>query len=174
MHHHSLNLSDSSKKLWEFLTVWHWRINWTSKPFRDREDEIKRLSEKNRNQAEESEKALSAFKEQVDKNQTRMFDDMKQQMSRVESDLNKSKQAREKQAKEFNRQIDEERANHNREVSVLKYSCSNVTELDAEKLRFVWNLPYLNFFTLSLSFLLVNKKMKLKWNKNGWFTIITV
>lgn len=56
------------------------------------------------------------FKEQVDKNQTRMFDDMKQQMSRVEADLNKSKLAREKQAKEFHRQMDEEKANHNREV----------------------------------------------------------
>ena len=86
---------------------------------REREDEIKRLSEKNRHQAQESEKALSAFKEQVDKNQTRMFDDMKQQMSRVESDLNKSKQAREKQAKEFNRQIDEAKANQNREVNFL-------------------------------------------------------
>jgi hypothetical protein len=74
------------------------------------------LSEKNRHQAQESEKALSAFKEQVDKNQTRMFDDTKQQMARVESDLNKSKQAREKQAKEFNRQIDEAKASHNREV----------------------------------------------------------
>lgn len=46
-----------------------------------------------------------------------MFDDMKQQMARVETDLNKSKQAREKQAKELNRQMDEERSNHNREVN---------------------------------------------------------
>lgn len=84
--------------------------------FRDREDEIKRLSEKNRYQAEEAEKALSAFKDQVEKNQTRMFDDMKQQMNKVEADLNKSKQAREKQMKEFNRQMEEEKTAHNREV----------------------------------------------------------
>ena len=83
---------------------------------RDREDEIKRLGEKNRHQAEESEKALAAFKDQVEKNQTRMFEDMKQQMTRVESDLNKSKQAREKQAKEFSKQMDEEKQKHDREV----------------------------------------------------------
>ena len=87
--------------------------------YRDREDEIKRLSEKNRHQAEESEKALSAFKDQVEKNQTKMFDDMKQQMTKVEADLNKSKQAREKQMKEFNRQMEEEKSAHHREVRII-------------------------------------------------------
>jgi len=54
---------------------------------RDREDEIKRLSEKNRHQAEEAERALAAFKEQVEKNQNRMYDDMKQQMAKVRSHI---------------------------------------------------------------------------------------
>ena len=45
-----------------------------------------------------------------------MFEDMKQQMTRVESDLNKSKQAREKQAKEFSKQTDDEKSRHDREV----------------------------------------------------------
>jgi len=36
--------------------------------------------------------------------------------TQVEADLNKSKQAREKQGKEFNRQMEEEKAAHNREV----------------------------------------------------------
>ena len=94
--------------------------------YRDREDEIKRLSDKNRNQAEESEKALAKFKAQVDKNQTRMFDEMKQQMSRVEADLNKSKQVREKQAKEFNKQIDEEKSRHEREVYTLYFNQSAI------------------------------------------------
>ena len=54
----------------------------------------------------------------MEKNQTRMFEDMKQQMTRVESDLNKSKQAREKQSKEFSKQMDEEKNRHDREVII--------------------------------------------------------
>ena len=37
-------------------------------------------------------------------------------ITQVEADLNKSKQVREKQGKEFNRQMEEEKAAHNREV----------------------------------------------------------
>ena len=37
-------------------------------------------------------------------------------MERVETDLNKSKQAREKQSREFSKQIDEERNQHERKV----------------------------------------------------------
>lgn len=38
------------------------------------------------------------------------------QMERVENDLNKSKQAREKQCREFSKQLDEERNQHERKV----------------------------------------------------------
>lgn len=40
-------------------------------------------------------------------------------MERVETDLNKSKQAREKQSREFSKQIDEERNQHERKVFFL-------------------------------------------------------
>ena len=50
-----------------------------------------------------------------------MFEDMKQQMTRVESDLNKSKQAREKQAKEFSKQMDDEKSRHDREVIYIYF-----------------------------------------------------
>lgn len=40
-------------------------------------------------------------------------------MERVEADLNKSKQAREKQSREFSKQIDEERNQHERKVFFL-------------------------------------------------------
>lgn len=87
---------------------------------RDKEDEIKRLQELNKNQLMQSEKSLEEFKLQVEKNQTRMYDEMKQQMERVETDLNKSKQAREKQSREFSKQIEEERNQHERKTVELK------------------------------------------------------
>lgn len=145
--------------------------------YRDKEDEIKRLQELNKNQLMQSEKSLEEFKLQVEKNQTRMYDEMKQQvrnqeaarhhkesvivvengslnsfflhitgihvrciyqtlimnvninlhkcafqMERVETDLNKSKQAREKQSREFSKQIEEERNQHERKVFIDKKS----------------------------------------------------
>ncbi|XP_052772842.1 centrosomal protein of 112 kDa-like isoform X2 [Mya arenaria] len=119
---HEKQLASAKKEIDQLDQDLQKKIKGLEQIVRDREDEIKRLSEKNRHQAEESERALSTFKEQVDKNQTRMFDDMKQQMNKVEADLNKSKQAREKQAKEFNRQMEEEKSLHNREIMEVKMS----------------------------------------------------
>eukprot|EP00105_Crassostrea_gigas_P003377 XP_011416203.1 PREDICTED: centrosomal protein of 112 kDa isoform X5 [Crassostrea gigas] len=96
------------------------KIKKLEEAIRDKEDEIKRLQELNKNQLMQSEKSLEEFKLQVEKNQTRMYDEMKQQMERVETDLNKSKQAREKQSREFSKQIEEERNQHERKTVELK------------------------------------------------------
>lgn len=45
--------------------------------YRDKEDEIKRFQELNKNQLMQSEKFLEEFKLQVEKNQIRMYDEMK-------------------------------------------------------------------------------------------------
>ncbi|CAG2203489.1 unnamed protein product [Mytilus edulis] len=47
---------------------------------REKEDEIKSLQEQNKQQTAQSEKSLTDFKGQVEKNQTRMYDEMKQQV----------------------------------------------------------------------------------------------
>ncbi|XP_061172999.1 centrosomal protein of 112 kDa-like isoform X2 [Saccostrea echinata] len=96
------------------------KIKKLEETIREKDDEIKRLQEVNKNQLMQSEKSLEEFKLQVEKNQTRMYDEMKQQMERVETDLNKSKQAREKQSREFSKQIDEERNQHERKIVELK------------------------------------------------------
>ena len=49
--------------------------------FREKEDEVKSLTEQNKQQAAQSEKSLADFKAQVEKNQTRMYDEMKQQVN---------------------------------------------------------------------------------------------
>lgn len=53
--------------------------------YRDKGDEIKRLQEMNKNQLMQSEKSLEEFKLQVEKNQTRMYDEMKQQVRNQEA-----------------------------------------------------------------------------------------
>ncbi|KAK3093597.1 hypothetical protein FSP39_017877 [Pinctada imbricata] len=89
---------------------------------RDKEDEIKRLQDHNKQQMLASERALDEFKLQVEKNQNKMYDEMKHQMERVEADLNKSKQVREKQSREFTKQLEEERNEHERKTVELKMS----------------------------------------------------
>jgi len=43
-------------------------------------------------------------------------------MERVEADLNKSKQVRERQAREFTNQLEDERAQHEKKVTAFVYS----------------------------------------------------
>ena len=52
----------------------------------------------------------------MERNTNKMYEDMKKQMEHVEGDLARSKQLREKQAKEFQRQIDDERQRHEQKV----------------------------------------------------------
>ncbi|XP_064613051.1 centrosomal protein of 112 kDa-like [Liolophura sinensis] len=89
---------------------------------KDKDDEIKQMKEQNKVQALQAERALEDFKTQVEKNQSRVYDEMKLQMERVEADLNRSKQLREKQAAEFVTQTEEWKQQHEREVTELKVS----------------------------------------------------
>ena len=50
---------------------------------------------------QQAEKDIEDFKQQVHANSTKMYMDMKQQMDKVSQDLNRSKELREKQAKEL-------------------------------------------------------------------------
>ena len=68
-------------------------------------------------QAVQSERALETFKAEVQRSSTRVYDDMKRQMEKIEADLDRSKQMREKQAKEFERMLSEERRKHQLEVT---------------------------------------------------------
>ena len=50
-------------------------------------------------------------------------------MDRVESDLNKSKQLREKQFKEFSRQMDEQAYKHDREVCLAGHLAGHFCQI---------------------------------------------
>ena len=76
-----------------------------------------KITELKRLQAEQAEKALEEFKQQVEHNSSRMFDDMKAQMQKVEADLLESKELRQTQTKEYTRQLDQERKSYAKQVS---------------------------------------------------------
>lgn len=86
---------------------------------KEREDQIQKLSEAQKQQAQHAEHALEDFKSQVERNSGRMFDEMKAQMEKVEEDLARSKNLREKQAKEFSRQLDDLKIKHEKEIAEI-------------------------------------------------------
>ena len=90
--------------------------------------EIKNLLEQQKEASQKSEQALLDFKEQMERNTSKMYEDMKKQMDCVEVDLGRSKQLREKQAKEFQRQIEDERQRQEQKVCI-QYSLFSMTQL---------------------------------------------
>lgn len=95
------------------------RIRKLETTLREREEQIQKLSEVQKQQAQQAEHALEDFKSQVERNSGRMFDEMKAQMEKVEEDLARSKNLREKQAKEFSRQLDDLKIKHEKEIAEI-------------------------------------------------------
>ncbi|XP_013402833.1 centrosomal protein of 112 kDa [Lingula anatina] len=89
---------------------------------KEKDEEIQKIIEQHRQHAQQSEQALTEFKSQVEKNSGRMYDEMKQQMEKVAADLSRSKQLREKQAQEFQKQIEDLKKVHEQELADLKFS----------------------------------------------------
>ena len=85
--------------------------------FREKEEELAKVRQAQEQQALHSERALETFKAEVQRSSARVYDDMKRQMEKIEADLDRSKQLREKQAKEFERMLTEERRKHQQEVN---------------------------------------------------------
>lgn len=95
------------------------RIRKLETALKEREEQIQKLSEVQKQQAQQAEHALEDFKSQVERNSGRMFDEMKAQMEKVEEDLARSKNLREKQAKEFSRQLDDLKIKHEKEIAEI-------------------------------------------------------
>lgn len=108
------------------------RIRKLETALKEREDQIQKLSEVQKQQAQQAEHALEDFKSQVERNSGRMFDEMKAQMEKVEEDLARSKNLREKQAKEFSRQLDDLKIKHEKEIAEI---CIRHEQEKAQSLR---------------------------------------
>ncbi|XP_044129669.1 centrosomal protein of 112 kDa isoform X2 [Bufo gargarizans] len=83
---------------------------------KEREEQLSRMTEMQRLQAE----ATEEFKRQVERNTEKVYGGMKQQMEKVEADLNRSKSLREKQSQEFSRQLQEVTRGYEQQMVELK------------------------------------------------------
>ncbi|XP_031425150.1 centrosomal protein of 112 kDa isoform X3 [Clupea harengus] len=87
---------------------------------REKEEQLTRLREAQRLQAQQTESALEHFKRQVELCSEKAYADMRQQMEKVEADLNQSKAVREKQAKEFSYQLEDLKQRNEQQMVELR------------------------------------------------------
>ncbi|BFZ02650.1 hypothetical protein BsWGS_05689 [Bradybaena similaris] len=114
---HEKQISKMKKEMEKIDENWTSKVTKLEQQIREKEGAISKLKEQNQQHSLQAKKALEEFKAQVETNQKRIYEEMKQQMHQVVADLTKSKQAREKQSKEFSRHLDEERCRHQSEIS---------------------------------------------------------
>ncbi|MGH0139960.1 UNVERIFIED_CONTAM: hypothetical protein FKN15_070307 [Acipenser sinensis] len=87
---------------------------------REKEEQLARLTELQKIQAQQAEGALEQFKRQVALNSEKVYSEMKQQMEKVEADLSRSKSLREKQSEEFSWQHQELKQRYEQQIVELK------------------------------------------------------
>uniref|UniRef100_A0A673IIB7 Centrosomal protein 112 n=1 Tax=Sinocyclocheilus rhinocerous TaxID=307959 RepID=A0A673IIB7_9TELE len=87
---------------------------------KDKEEQLVRLRDSQRHQAQQAESTLESFKKQVELSSEKTYADMKQQMEKVEADLIRSKSLREKQSKEFSYQLEELQRRYVQQIVELK------------------------------------------------------
>ncbi|XP_067859989.1 centrosomal protein of 112 kDa [Heptranchias perlo] len=84
--------------------------------FREKGDQLTRMTEMQKFQAQKADAALEEFKRQVELNSEKVYSEMKQQMEKVEADLSRSKSVREKQSKEFSWQLEELKQRYEQQI----------------------------------------------------------
>ncbi|XP_017711317.1 PREDICTED: centrosomal protein of 112 kDa [Rhinopithecus bieti] len=102
----------------------HLKHTYEKKPcsfrLREKEEQLTRVTEVQRLQAQQADAALEEFKRQVELNSEKVYAEMKEQMEKVEADLTRSKSLREKQSKEFLWQLEDIRQRHEQQIVELK------------------------------------------------------
>ncbi|KAM9471969.1 centrosomal protein of 112 kDa isoform 2-T4 [Salvelinus alpinus] len=83
------------------------KISKLEESLKEKEEQLGRERECQRQQTQQAENALEHFKKQVEISSEKTYANMKLQMDKVEEDLTRSKSLREKQAKEFSYQVEE-------------------------------------------------------------------
>ncbi|XP_038047309.1 centrosomal protein of 112 kDa-like [Patiria miniata] len=108
----------------------HNKILKLQQTIRDKDEQLEKFAELRKMQSQKAEKALEEFKQQVEHNSSRMFDDMKAQMQKVEADLLQSKELRQTQTREYARQLEQERKRFEKQLSDQETShIEKVTQL---------------------------------------------
>ncbi|XP_066091981.1 centrosomal protein of 112 kDa isoform X1 [Saccopteryx bilineata] len=96
------------------------KIHKFEEALKEKEEQLTRVTEVQRLQAQQADAALEEFKRQVELNSEKVYADMKEQMEKVEADLTRSKSLREKQSKEFLRQMEDAKQRHEQQIVELK------------------------------------------------------
>ncbi|ELR53850.1 Coiled-coil domain-containing protein 46, partial [Bos mutus] len=96
------------------------KIHKFEEALKEKEEQLTRVSEGQRLQAQQADAALEEFKRQVELNSEKVYAEMKEQMEKVEADLTRSKSLREKQSKEFLWQLDDVKQRYEQQIVELK------------------------------------------------------
>ncbi|XP_039572319.1 centrosomal protein of 112 kDa isoform X1 [Passer montanus] len=96
------------------------KIRHLEQALKEKEEQLRRVTEVQRLQAQQAGAALEEFKRQVELNSEKDSAEMKQRMAEVEADLSRSKLLREKQAQEFSWQLDEIKKRYEQQIVELK------------------------------------------------------
>ncbi|XP_068770198.1 centrosomal protein of 112 kDa isoform X3 [Struthio camelus] len=96
------------------------KIRKLEETLKEKEEQLTRVTEVQRLQAQQADAALEEFKRQVELNSEKVYAEMKQQMEKVEADLSRSKSLREKQSKEFSWQLEELKQRYEQQMVELK------------------------------------------------------
>ncbi|KAM4691164.1 centrosomal protein of 112 kDa [Rhinophrynus dorsalis] len=96
------------------------KISRVESMLKEKEEQLLRVTETQRIQAQQADAALEEFKRQVETNSEKVYSEMKQQMEKVEADLSRSKFLREKQSKEFSRQLEDLKQRYEQQIVELK------------------------------------------------------
>ncbi|XP_023569872.1 centrosomal protein of 112 kDa isoform X2 [Octodon degus] len=98
----------------------HGKIHKLEDTLKEREEQLTRVTEVQRLQAQQADAALEEFKRQVELNSEKVYAEMKEQMEKVEADLTRSKSLREKQSKEFLWQLEDVKQRYEQQIVELK------------------------------------------------------
>ncbi|XP_075846404.1 centrosomal protein of 112 kDa isoform X6 [Microtus pennsylvanicus] len=96
------------------------KINKFEEALKEKEEQLCRVTEVQRLQAQQADAALEEFKRQVEVNSEKVYAEMKEQMEKVEADLTRSKSLREKQSKEFLWQLEDVKQRYEQQIVELK------------------------------------------------------
>ncbi|XP_026936245.1 centrosomal protein of 112 kDa isoform X11 [Sagmatias obliquidens] len=92
------------------------KIHKFEEALKEKEEQLTRVTEVQRLQAQQADAALEEFKRQVELNSEKVYAEMKEQMGKVEADLTRSKSLREKQSKEFLWQLEDVKQRYEQQV----------------------------------------------------------
>ncbi|XP_071066858.1 centrosomal protein of 112 kDa isoform X2 [Dasypus novemcinctus] len=96
------------------------KIHKFEEALKEKDEQLNRVTEIQRLQAQQADAALEEFKRQVEMNSEKVYAEMKEQMEKVEADLTRSKSLREKQSKEFLWQLEDVKQRYEQQIVELK------------------------------------------------------